>query len=228
MPFTNCLECKCPISDSALSCPGCSTREPFGVACELCGERLRRSTGITSVRRERVMERVSTEDYDWWSEASYNLIDRDIVAHKDCLERYYTPPSALECSDCGLRLSSSDLGFTALSLWSASRDELQGVSCPRCGKLCYFFHINMRCKWASSGPNSAYPCMKPLYSFQVGPHGHGHGPVPIKVIDNTDKKGGCFIATAVLNGEHTAQLAALYNFRNHFLMSSALGRMGWS
>lgn len=168
MPLTPCLECNRLISDSAFRCPGCSTREPFGVVCELCGKRLRRLEGVTSVRRE-------TEVYrdDWGGWHGRREVDRDIVAHKDCLERYYTPPATLECSDCGLRLASSDLKFTALMLWSAGRGTSHDYSCPRCGA-----HLSLgsvQCQWAFGSPLKSRPCMKPLYSFQVGSNGQGHG-----------------------------------------------------
>lgn len=205
MPLTNCIECHRQISDSATKCPGCSTHEPFGVVCELCGERLRRSQGVTSVRREFEVH-LSRESSSWYGTGE---VDREIVAHKDCLERYYTPPETLSCSECGLRLASSDLGLTALNLWSAGRFTYEGLhgsrvmgvhipndSCPNCGKHNGLLH-SVQCEWElksflySSTVSKAkaikrlpplpvesgmhYPCMRPLYSFQVGPTGQGHG-----------------------------------------------------
>jgi hypothetical protein len=204
MPLTRCIECNRSISDSVYKCPGCDTHEPFGVVCELCGERLRRSEGVTSVRRE--VEIHFYSDFSDYSGHWYGCgeVDREIVAHKDCLERYYTPPATLECSECGLQVASSDLGVTALNLWSARRFiygyglnaelavAVPGGSCPSCGNIRAFLD-SVKCEWepkASSFPKAEivelrpplnresgehYPCLKPLYSFQVGPNGQGHG-----------------------------------------------------
>ena len=55
----------------------------------------------------------------------------------------------------------------------------------------------------------SYLFYRPRYRFQEG---------------RQENKVGCFIATAVLNSEHTEQLAVLSNFRDQLLMSSVLGR----
>lgn len=166
MPLIQCIECNRPISDSAHSCTGCSTSYPFGVECELCGERLRRSEGVTSVRREMVFH---VGDGGGFHGSGHR--DRHIVAHKDCPERYYTAPATPSCLDCGLRFTSSDLGFTALKLWSASNGTSHYFHCPSCGRV---YSLNsVRCEEALDG--STYPCERPLYPFQVGPNGLGHG-----------------------------------------------------
>jgi hypothetical protein len=198
MPLTHCIECQWSISDSASCCPKCSTREPFGVVCELCGERLRRSVGVTSVRQVHEAKYSDSDTAGWWYSDEY-MVNRSIVAHEHCLERYYTPPSKLECSDCGLLLASSDLGFDALTLWRSSLGTSHGFTCPCCGA----FHSGLGqapCErtWVSDSPpwktysflrRDPYICMKPLYWFQVTPNGqgHGHGFVPAEVPGEPDE-----------------------------------------
>lgn len=185
MPLTVCIECNGSISASASRCPNptCSTFEPFGVTCELCGERLRRSTGVTSARREKTVHRGdlnynSGDFYFYWHVDGEE--ERDIVAHVECLERFYTPPATIVCPDCGLRLSSTTLGFTAVGLWSGTTSL--DWDCPTCGAPGYLDLA--RCRWAPEDsrifrtPLGADPCMRPLYSFQVEPNGHGHGAHP--------------------------------------------------
>jgi hypothetical protein len=153
MPLTQCIECQRPISESASSCPGCSTREPFGVLCEMCGARLPRSAGVTSVRHT----------------TGLDSRDDDIVAHKGCLERYFTPLANLACPDCGLRLSGCE-EFSAKTLWSASPHWVPSNRCPRCGAADPLGE-SVKC-WGCPGP---------VYPFQVGPNGQGHGhPRPTK------------------------------------------------
>lgn len=181
MALTTCIECHGSISDSASQCPGCSTREPFGTICELCGVRMRRSTGITSVRREKEVsrgDRDSHRDRSWFFRGDTN---RAIVAHRECLDRFYTPPSTLHCSDCTHRFITSELGLTPLTLWNAT--ARLAFACPRCGAYCSL--STAQCKWAPKpSPHvtsifetllDANPCLRPFYAFQEGPNGQGHG-----------------------------------------------------
>jgi hypothetical protein len=153
MPLTSCMECNAPISESAQSCPGCSTRHPFGVDCELCGGRLRYSAGASSVRNKR----------------GYRYLHSDVAAHHDCLKRYYTAPATPECLDCGLRFADSDLGFTPLRLWRATNDSSHAFTCPRCGRV--YSLTSVQCTWK----RDYLQCERPLYPFQVGPNAPGHG-----------------------------------------------------
>lgn len=201
MPMTHCIECNHPISDSAQSCPACSTKEPFGVPCELCVEPLSRSASVTVVRER-----------DGGYEGPYRF---EVVAHNTCVERYFTPPKTLQCPDCRLKLADSCVAFTALGLWSFGR--LAPFVCPRCGAAVFLGAKLAACR----------QCTAPLYPFQVesGARGHGHVPVEAK---GTANKAGCFIATAVLdgpsNGEYSRQLAVLCGFRDQVLMTSIFGR----
>jgi hypothetical protein len=150
------MECNAPISDSAKSCPACSTPYPFGVDCELCGERFRMSAGAASVRKD-------------WYEAGGRFLHSDVAAHHDCLKRYYTAPATPECLDCGLRFADSDLGLTPLKLWSATNDSLHTFTCPRCGRV--YSLASVSCGWKRDYGQ----CARPLYPFQVGPNAQGHG-----------------------------------------------------
>lgn len=152
MPLTHCIECDHQISDSARKCPSpaCQTNFPLGVECELCGEVLRCSAAARSKR---------------WVPTGYSDNElRDIFAHKDCLKRYYTPPATLRCVDCGQQVASSDLGFTALKLWSASNFASHPFTCSRCGRVD-----------ALGSAQCQEVCTRPLYLFQVSADGQGHG-----------------------------------------------------
>ena len=190
-----CIECNRQISDSALSCPGCATTEPKGVKCELCARQLRRSEGITCKRT-----RSSPSSGPWSWEA---------VAHKDCVDRYFTPPAALACPDCGMLLAGINETFTSVGLWKLVE---RGSSCPGCGALDVFAResSNRGCCGATFYPFQG--------EFRVG---HGHPPRDGEV---SEKKTGCFVATAVLDGGYAEHLDVLYNFRDQFLMASVLGR----
>jgi len=181
LALTTCIECQHQISDSASRCPACSTLEPFGVVCELCGERMRRSTGITSTRSERTGHR---GDRDHFRSNSWHFdepVDRGIVAHQQCLERVYTPPTTLTCKDCSTSVATADLGMTALTLWNATARLT--FTCVSCGAHCSL--STAQCKWAPRvSPHvssifethlDAWPCFRPLYSFQGG-RGHGRHP----------------------------------------------------
>lgn len=149
---------------------------PFGTTCELCRDRLPWSAAATSRRREPEVKRSDRRDDSWYISGQ---TDRIIVAHKSCLDRYYTPPATFKCSDCGLDVPSADLGLTALSLWSARPAAV--FSCPQCGSV---RSLGAQCKWAGKAlytesflhtPYGAPPCMRPIYEFQIGPRGIGHG-----------------------------------------------------
>lgn len=176
MPLTTCFECNRPISASADTCPGCSSHRPLGVVCELCNKRLPWSAGVVSKRRESQLRRSDLSDRSWYIASE---IDREIVAHKECLVRLYSPPVAVKCSDCGSQVPTSDLGLTPLSLWTA---RFAGTyRCTLCRGL---ISLGAKCAWAAKDGHSekfmetasgAYPCMRALYSFQVGPNGLDHG-----------------------------------------------------
>ena len=196
MALISCIECNRQISDSAPSCPGCSASEPRGVTCKLCTRQMRRSDGFTC---KRTIFMSPSSGYSTWEE----------VAHKECIDRYFTPPQTLACPDCGLRLAGINDNYTSVELWK--RGET-GSSCPGCGALDVFGgeSRNRRC------------CGAPFYPFQGEfPNGHGHTPRDDQI---SEQKAGCFIATAVLEGGYTEHLAVLYNFRDQFLMASVLGR----
>ncbi len=173
MPLTTCIECHYSISESADTCPRCSSRRPFGVVCELCGERLPWSAAVVSKRLE---SQLSRSDIDYRSWHIRDAVDSEIVAHTDCLVQFFTPP-IVECSDCGLHVSTSDLGLTPLRLWKASAPE--SVRCPHCRN---YISLGAECVWAGQygehfvqTSSGAYPCMRPFYSFQAAPNGLGHG-----------------------------------------------------
>jgi len=176
MPLRSCIECRQPVSDSAGTCPSCSTLWPFGVACELCGRQLPRSSAVAAVRHERDVKRSDSRDDSWYVKGS---IDHHIYAHPECLSGFYTPPPTLTCADCGETVSSEALGLDALSLWSNS--SAAHFRCPRCG---YQRTLRSDCQWAGRAlytdaflhtPFGAPPCMRPLYEFQTGASGRGHG-----------------------------------------------------
>jgi len=241
MPLTTCIECGHPVSDSAyLGCPHCSASEPYGVACELCGKRLRRSTGVTSSRRERKMHRGS--DDNWWH-VDFGTVDRDIVAHKECLEHFYSPPStffSIDCSDCGLKLTSTEPGLTALDLWSDTIEPR--FYCHSCGNSNYLWAA--RCRWAPEPGETCFQalgplCMRPLYSFQVKPnaYGHGHHSEQQESMERReattkqeeqkalhDNQSRCFVATACYGSATTQEVMLLRRFRDRTLAHTRIGR----
>lgn len=200
MALTGCIECGRQISDSAESCPGCGTKEPRGVECKLCKRQMRRSDGSTCERTEFMSP---SSGHSTWKE----------TAHRECIERYFTPPASLVCPDCGLRLAGINDSFTALGLWTRGK---HGSACPGCGARDVF---------AGQSTEMVHRCCGArFYPFQGAfPGGHGH---PLEVAAAAQKKGGCFIATAALEGGHAEQLAVLYDLRDRFLMTSSPGRVG--
>jgi hypothetical protein len=190
----SCIECHRQISDSATSCPGCSTNEPKGVGCALCERQMRRSEGVTCKR------------IGGSPSSGFSIYDE--VAHKDCIERYLTPPATLACPECGVRLAGINDSFTAIGLWQRNT----GSSCPNCGADVFA---------GRSGNRGC--CGAPFYPFQGEfDTGHGHLRYLAKV---SEKKAGCFIATAAIEGGHHEDLLLLCHFRDHRLSSSKLGRM---
>src|SRR5947209_17704789 len=105
MPLTHCLECDCLVSERAYRCPNpkCRTSYPRGDTCEICDQPVRRSAAAISVRAVLTMHSSS---------------ERGIVAHKECVERYYQIPPTLMCPDCGIQLAGTDVTFSPLRLWS--------------------------------------------------------------------------------------------------------------
>lgn len=146
MPLTHCIECNHQISESAQSCPACSTTAPFGVVCELCRRRLRQSQAMRC----------------WRTIVPKSGGHQDFV-HKDCVDRYFTVPADLACPDCGFRLAAIDADISPSTLWSSYNKE---VTCPRCGK------VNVL---GCTGPAGVFCCRAPFYQFQMPPRGLGHG-----------------------------------------------------
>lgn len=167
MPLTHCLECDHPISERAHVCPNleCRTHYPRGDTCELCDKRVRRSVAAISVRHVLTMDTSS---------------EHPIVAHRECVERFYGIPATLVCPDCGLQLAGTDVAFTPLRLWSCSSYGIVGgPACPRCGRFDVLDALGTGgCQQATSigyGLQSYSPCKRPLYQFQLGSNGQGHG-----------------------------------------------------
>ncbi len=149
MTLIGCIECNRQISDSARSCPNCSTTEPRGVRCSLCERQMRRFDGIAC-------ERMVGSPSSGWT-------PREEVAHRDCVERHFTPPAGLACPDCRLNLAGVNDSYTARGLWARGRTA--DNECPRCGASDVF---------ARAASNRGC-CGAPHYPFQ-GEFliGHGH------------------------------------------------------
>jgi hypothetical protein len=161
MPLQPCIECGHGVSDSARSCPACSTKNPFGVFCELCRGKLRPSEGLTCIR----------------SYYSDGVVNQDVYAHHGCVTALFTAPESLSCRDCGLSVREIPVDTDAVSLW---RTYLQ-VNCSSCGATDLLFagpRIT-RCGWG---------CRAPRYSFQEPPKGLGHGH-PTAAAPSTSKAG---------------------------------------
>jgi hypothetical protein len=186
MALVSCIECSRQISDTAQSCPGCLTKEPRGVFCELCNRTMRRSEGFACQRSS------GGWDPSYW----------EVTAHRTCIDAHFTPPATLACPDCGLHLAGSSDSWTAHGLWKA-----RPGCCARCGAIGVFGGKEKGCG----------QCHAVFYPFQSG---HGH---PARVMESSEKKASCFIATAALDGGHSAELAALCSFRDNVLTPSRLG-----
>jgi len=208
MALTKCMECSRSISDSAGACPSCGTKDPFGVTCELCSCLLRRSDGVTSTRMRR---------------SGYEYVSDSIVAHQNCIQRFFTLPSSITCTDCGLHLAGADPIYDAQALWSVSKDR--EFTCPRCGAR----DVASGDLGVSRLPPPSRPrncgggCDAPYYPFQGGPYGHGHGHPRVQPPQRASSS-GCFVATAALDGAYSSHLEVLCAFRDRYLLSTAFGR----
>src|SRR5688572_4464092 len=87
----NCTECGYSVSTSALKCPRCGTREPFGLTCAVCG---RISPSRAVVRFAEVQ-----------SEPRYGGRQVPVAHHESCLRRVLSIPPNVACPDCRSPLS---------------------------------------------------------------------------------------------------------------------------
>lgn len=147
MGLRQCVECGRNVSDSVSTCPGCHTKTPWGVSCELCSENMRPSEGMTTKRLH-----VET---DPWHE--------DVFAHERCITARFTLPS-VSCRDCGLAVASIGAETTPAALWR----EWVTINCPRCGAS------DLLGKNAREWLRHHFRMSKyPLYDFQLNPNAKG-------------------------------------------------------
>jgi hypothetical protein len=153
MALRHCVECGHAVSDSAGSCPACSTKTPFGVFCELCRDLMRPFEGLDTMR----------------TYYAGDVQSEKVYAHRECIRRWFTVPAAWACPDCKLRISDIDDDTTPATLWVNSVQ----VRCPHCGAM-DLLGTGTR-EWRD---HYLYRCHAPVYSFQVPPQGQGHGHPP--------------------------------------------------
>ncbi len=100
-----CMDCRQMISASAMPCPKCASNEPYGTACLICRQYLRRSDGISLP------------------------VSQDRVYHQQCLEQLFTISSDLECPDCHVRYPAGSFHYWTL----VHPDYQRQLICQSCG-----------------------------------------------------------------------------------------------
>ena len=124
MALSECVGCREPVSTSASQCPHCGLTPPLGVVCLFCAARMT-------------------------SEAAIELPTGRGWVHQACIDRFFTPPEALQCSDCAARVANAGLRG-----WSLIRSHHN--SCPTCGR-------RNPVPWR----NVCRSCSLPIFQFQV-------------------------------------------------------------
>jgi hypothetical protein len=111
MPLINCIECGAQVSSQASCCPKCG-KDPIGVRCDLCGDKVAVSKATGTLY-----------------EGTY---------HEDCLRRYIESLMKLDliCPECTADVSKM-LEWGTLFRRTACKHDLQicyeGGKCPLCG-----------------------------------------------------------------------------------------------